>query len=61
MIFRYTKYPKAAKEFLRFMMEDEQMNPWVQASIGYVAPALTAYEKNRSGPRTRSTRRIATR
>ena len=46
MIFRYTKYPKAAKEFLRFMMEDEQMNPWVQASIGYVAPALTAYEKN---------------
>ena len=46
MIFRYTKYPKAAKEFLRFMMEEEQMNPWVQASIGYVAPALTAYEKN---------------
>jgi multiple sugar transport system substrate-binding protein len=46
MIFKYTKYPKAAKEFLRFMMEDEQMNPWVQASIGYVAPALTAYEKN---------------
>ena len=46
MIFKYTKYPKAAKEFLRFMMEEEQMNPWVQASIGYVAPALTAYEKN---------------
>jgi multiple sugar transport system substrate-binding protein len=46
MIFKYTKYPKAAKEFLRFMMEAEQMNPWVQASIGYVAPALTAYEKN---------------
>ena len=36
MIFKYTKYPKAAKEFLRFMMEDEQMNPWMQASIGYV-------------------------
>ena len=46
MIFKYTKYPKAAKEFLRFMMEEEQMNPWVQASIGYVAPALTAYENN---------------
>lgn len=46
MIFKYSKYPKAAKEFLRFMMEEEQMNPWVQASIGYVAPALTAYEKN---------------
>jgi multiple sugar transport system substrate-binding protein len=46
MIFKYTKYPKAAKEFLRFMMESEQMDPWVQASIGYVAPALTYYEKN---------------
>jgi multiple sugar transport system substrate-binding protein len=46
MIFKYTKYPKAAKEFLRFMMEEEQMNPWVQASIGYVTPALTAFEKN---------------
>ncbi len=46
MIFKYTKYPKAAKEFLRFMMEEEQMNPWVEASIGYVTPALTAYEKN---------------
>ena len=46
MIFKYTKYPKAAKEFLRFMMESEQMDPWVRASIGYVAPALTAYEKN---------------
>ena len=46
MIFKYSKYPKAAKEFLRFMMEPEQMDPWVQASIGYVTPALRHYEKN---------------
>jgi multiple sugar transport system substrate-binding protein len=46
MIFKYTKYPKAAKEFLRFMMEAEQVDPWVQAAIGYVTPALRAYEKN---------------
>ena len=46
MIFRYTKYPKAAKEFLRFMMEEEQVSPWVTASIGYVTPALRAYEKH---------------
>jgi multiple sugar transport system substrate-binding protein len=46
MIFKYTKYPKAAKEFLRFMMEAEQMDPWVQAAIGYVTPALRYYEKN---------------
>ena len=47
LIYRYSKYPKAAKEFLRFMMEDEQINPWVTASIGYVTPALTVYEKHK--------------
>ncbi len=46
MIFKYTKYPQAAKEFLRFMNEAEQMDPWVQAAIGYVTPALRYYEKN---------------
>ena len=37
MIFKYTKYPKAAKEFLRYMMEAEQVDPWVQAAIGIAA------------------------
>jgi multiple sugar transport system substrate-binding protein len=46
LIFKYTKYPKAAKEFLRFMMEQEQVNPWVTAAIGYVTPALTVYEQH---------------
>jgi multiple sugar transport system substrate-binding protein len=46
MIFKYTKYPKAAKEYLRFMLEAEQMDPWVQSGIGYVTPALRYYEKN---------------
>ena len=46
MIFKYTKYPKAAKEFIRFMMEEEQYGPWMQASIGYVAQPLAAYAKN---------------
>ena len=32
MIMKYTKYPKAAKEFLRFMMEDEQFDAWLQAA-----------------------------
>ena len=35
-----------AKEFLRFMMEAEQVDPWVQAAIGYVTPALRYFEKN---------------
>lgn len=46
MIFKYSKYPKAAKEFLRFMMEEDQVSPWLTASIGYVTPALTVYEKH---------------
>src|SRR5258708_37288408 len=46
MVFKYTKYPKAAKEFIRFMMEDEQYTPWMQASIGYVAHPLRAYKSN---------------
>ena len=46
MIFKYTKYPKAAKEFIRFMMEEEQYGPWMQAGIGYVAHPLAAYAKN---------------
>ena len=46
MIFKYSKYPKAAKEFIRFMMEAEQYDPWMQAALGYVAHPLVAYEKN---------------
>jgi multiple sugar transport system substrate-binding protein len=44
--FKYSKYPKAAKEFIRFMMEEEQFGPWMQASIGYVCHPLRAYKNN---------------
>ena len=44
MVMKYTKYPKAAKEYLRFMMETEQYSPWMQASIGYIGHPLRAYE-----------------
>ena len=61
MIFKYTKYPKAAKEFLRFMMEAEQFNPWMQAAIGYVCASARGL---RGEPdldrRSRSTRPTAT-
>jgi multiple sugar transport system substrate-binding protein len=46
MIFKYSKYPKAAKEFIRFMMEQEQYDPWMKASIGYVCHPLKAYDAN---------------
>jgi multiple sugar transport system substrate-binding protein len=46
MIFKYSKFPNAAKEYLRFMMEKEQFVPWQQAAIGYVTQPLKAYESN---------------
>ena len=45
MIMKYTKYPQAAKEFLRFMMEQEQFDPWLTGAGGYIAQPLRAYEK----------------
>jgi multiple sugar transport system substrate-binding protein len=46
MTFKHTKYPQAAKELVRFLMEGDQYNPWMEAAIGYVAQPLRAYEKN---------------
>ncbi|MCY7318162.1 MAG: ABC transporter substrate-binding protein [Ramlibacter sp.] len=45
MVMKYTKYPQAAKEFLRFMMEQEQFEPWLTSASGYIAPPLDAYAK----------------
>src|SRR5882724_9530728 len=45
-VFKYSKYPNAAKEYLRFMWEGEQYMPWQQASNGYVSQPLAAFEKN---------------
>jgi multiple sugar transport system substrate-binding protein len=45
MIMKYTKYPQAAKEFLRFMMEQEQFDAWLTAAGGYIAPPLAEYAK----------------
>jgi len=46
MVFKYSKYPKAAKEYLRFMWEKEQYDPWQAAAIGYVTQPLKAFENN---------------
>ncbi|MES2632968.1 MAG: ABC transporter substrate-binding protein [Pseudomonadota bacterium] len=46
MIFKYTKYPNAAKEFLRFMMEKEQFDPWLSGAGGYIAHPLAAYSSS---------------
>jgi multiple sugar transport system substrate-binding protein len=46
MIFNYTPYPNAAREYLRFMMEEEQYAAWQEASIGYWCHPLQAYDAN---------------
>ena len=46
MVFKYTKFPNAAKDYIRFMMEKEQYEPWQTASIGYFSHPLKAYEKS---------------
>ena len=44
MVFKYSKFPNAAKAYLAFMMEKEQYEPWMKAAIGYVTHPLKAYE-----------------
>lgn len=46
MLFQYSKYPNAAKEYLRFMFEKPQYEAWQNASLGYVAHPVDAYKDN---------------
>jgi multiple sugar transport system substrate-binding protein len=43
MLFKHSKYPNAAKEYLRFMMEAPQYGPWLEGSLGYWAEPLKSY------------------
>jgi multiple sugar transport system substrate-binding protein len=45
-IFKYTRYPNAAREYLRFMLESEQYETWQQASLGFMCQTLRAHESN---------------
>jgi multiple sugar transport system substrate-binding protein len=46
MVFAYTEYPDAAKDYIRFMLEREQYVPWQEASLGYFSQPLREYEKS---------------
>lgn len=43
MVFKHTKYPNAAKQFLSFMMEQDQYEKWLTGCLGYWAQPLKAY------------------
>lgn len=46
VIFNYTPYPNAAKAYLQFMFEADQMNNWIQGSAGYCCQTLKAFADN---------------
>lgn len=46
MVFEHTPYPNAAMEYLRFMWEREQYEPWQLQASGYVTQPLQGYEDN---------------
>jgi multiple sugar transport system substrate-binding protein len=43
MVFKHTKFPNAAKQYLTFMMEAAQYDPWLTASLGYWSEPLKAF------------------
>jgi len=45
MVFKHSKYPNAAKEFIRFMMEADQYGPWLSECLGYWCNPLKAYSQ----------------
>jgi len=47
MLFKYCKFPNAAKDYIRFMMEKEQLDPFLEAALGYWGHPLKYYEKNK--------------
>lgn len=46
VLFKHTKYPEAAKAFLKFIFEKPQMDAWISASTAYCCQSLKAYADN---------------
>lgn len=46
IVFKHTKYPEAAKAYLKFMYEAEQMNAWLEGASAYCCQPLKAFDKN---------------
>jgi multiple sugar transport system substrate-binding protein len=43
MVFKHSRFPNAAKDYLRFMMEAPQFDPWLTGCLGYWSQPLRAY------------------
>jgi len=42
----YSKYPQACKAFMAFILEADNFNKWLEASVGYLTHTLNAYDAN---------------
>ncbi len=46
MVMRHTRFPNAAKQLVRFLMEREQYDRWLTGCLGYWAHPLRAYSQS---------------
>lgn len=46
LLFNHSKYPEAAKAYIKFMMEADQMNAWIEGSSAYCCQPLKAFANN---------------
>jgi len=46
LLFKHSKYPEAAKAYIKFMMEADQMNAWLEGSSAYCCQPLKAFADN---------------
>ncbi|ASY65447.1 ABC transporter substrate-binding protein (plasmid) [Sinorhizobium sojae CCBAU 05684] len=46
LLFNHSKYPEAAKAYIKFMMEGDQMNAWIEGSSAYCCQPLKAFADN---------------
>ena len=46
MLFKYSKFPNAAKAYMEFMLSDPQYANWQKESLGYFTHTLNFYDKN---------------
>ena len=43
-VFKYAKFPNAAKAFIAYLLEKPQFDAWLQDSAAYLTPCVKAYE-----------------
>ena len=46
MVYRHSRYPKACKALIAWLMEAEQFNKHLQGSVGYLSHPLKAYDEH---------------